>query len=139
MKRHLLQGVLITVAIVAVGFILYERQPGLQKPAQIKAGFDALIAERSAANADTRAHNVELEKQIVEDEREGYGKATPQELRQDILDFEWARTNLVSPDSQAARDLTRDIGWCQCHLKTATLKKPYQFPIQPVVVVPAQN
>jgi hypothetical protein len=60
-----------------------------------------------------------LEMDIIENEREGYGKSTAKELQGYISDLEWAKTALPDTAVAAQRDADRDIAWCKRRLKSA--------------------
>jgi cell division protein FtsB len=104
------------LAAVGAVFAVTAVRRAQQAPQAIADGFGGLVAEQQAQNDDLRAKNVDLDRQIIEDWREGYGKPSKADLPQYVADLTWAKTRLRPTDPEQ-RELDRDIAWCNRRMK----------------------
>jgi hypothetical protein len=106
------------VVVLAAGaaFCVREAKRAERSPQAIADGFAAILAGGQTEIDELRAKNVDLDRQIIEDWREGYGRPAKADLPEYMADLAWAKTRLEANDP-AQRDLDRDIAWCRKRLK----------------------
>jgi hypothetical protein len=115
MKLAVWTAIIVALAIT-VALVVRAAQQAQPAPQAIADGFAAIIAGHQTELDELRAKNVDLDRQIIEDWREGYGRPAKADLPEYMADLAWAKTRLEANDP-AQRDLDRDIAWCRKRLK----------------------